>query len=428
MPQNLSTRLKATQEHIGELRDQRASTVRDRDVYAAEIAQQDAIDRDGETYKRAKATSEKVKTQNAEIEAAQEQESNLLLLLASGQPDTRNGGNGPEDLGLDAGVESLKSRPGALLAAMLERRKAGLTMLSDDLRLKPQAAAGTFVSTAQISTLTESDALIDLLAPRSVALASGIAQLRITTTKARVPRFTDLPISEWIPEQGTFPKSSAGIEMVERTPPKVGLVTPLSVEVFEDLTPLTLAMLQTQMLRSVALAYDAGILFGTGANGQPRGVANTTGIGVVTGPLNNFAPFAKAIAMLVGDNAFPGALAINPLDLAALLQLVQFSGASNSNVPLWTEAIQRSADGTFAMRLPYFQVPVWPTPAAPQGTALMYDPATIIAVIRREADIALDPFYGFDTGEVGLRTYIRGDVVTGQPKGAIRITLTPPAP
>jgi hypothetical protein len=39
------------------------------------------------------------------------------------------------------------------------------------------------------------------------------------------------------------------------------------------------------------------------------------------------------------------------------------------------------------------------------------------------ADIAVDPYYGFDTGEVGLRTYLRGDVVVGQSKAAVVITV-----
>src|SRR5438874_13269424 len=91
--------------------------------------------------------------------------------------------------------------------------------------------------------------------------------------------------------------------------------------------------------------------------------------------------------------------------------------------PTTSPAIERPDGGAFSLTLPYFGVPIWPTPAAPQGTALLYDPRTVIAVIRREADIAIDPYYGFDTGEVGLRTYLRGDVVVGQAAGTVKITF-----
>jgi HK97 family phage major capsid protein len=215
--------------------------------------------------------------------------------------------------------------------------------------------------------------------------------------------------------------------MVDVEPPKVGLVTEVSLEVFEDLRPLTLAMLQTQLLRAVALAYDKGILFGSGQGAEPRGVANTTGIGAVTDvPLTSLAAFAEAIADLIAVNAFPGALVMNPLDVGTLLQLTEFTGNAQPNVPLWKDAIQRASDGNYVFTLPYYGIPVRPTPAAPQGTALLYDPGTVIAVIRRDADIAIDPYYSFqETGAVGLRTYLRADVVVGQAAGSVKIQFAP---
>jgi hypothetical protein len=114
---------------------------------------------------------------------------------------------------------------------------------------------------------------------------------------------------------------------------------------------------------------------------------------------------------------------MNPTDLGTLLALTEFTGDTDSNVPLWKAAIQRPQAGAFSLTLPFYGTPLWPTPACPAGSALLYDPRTVIAVVRREADIALDPYYGFDTGEVGLRTYLRGDVVVGQAKAAVLITF-----
>jgi len=58
-----------------------------------------------------------------------------------------------------------------------------------------------------------------------------------------------------------------------------------------------------------------------------------------------------------------------------------------------------------------------------QGEALLYDPAVILAIVRKDADIALDPLYSFDTGEVGLRVYLRATIVVGQGNGAVHITF-----
>lgn len=402
-------------------------------------------------FKAAERANAAYEEKCAELRTLEEARDGVLSMVEGGNA----GGNGPQDGDADADrtalgpvsagalssteqrtVDALVATPGAWLATVLEDRKRDVATLPNDLRVKPRAwapsghpmaAAPAALTTTQVSTIVQTEAMIDLLAPQSVAIASGITVLRIDTTKTRVPRFTDLPVAEWIAERGAFPKSAPGLEMVDVEPPKVGLVSPLSVEVFEDLTPLGLSLVQVQMLRAVALAYDAGILFGDGTGESPLGVANSPGIVEVTAPLAGLRPFSASIAALIGNNAFPGALVMNPLDLGLLFDQTESSGATESNVPLWKTAIRRAADGAFALDLPYFGVPIWPTPAAPRGESLLYDPRSIIAVLRRPADLALDPYYDFDHGEVGLRTYLRGDVVVGQGEAAVHIILGQPA-
>jgi HK97 family phage major capsid protein len=417
----LRDRLKATESVIRDLRTERAGLATEREQTRSALAAVDAAAgalTETVEYKKAKGASDRLAAHDDVLHKAQDEQTAILRLL-SGASDTNVSLAAGDGLQREA-VKAITSRPGALLATVLERRKVDVPTLPDDLRFK---VAPTAITTAQVSTITESEAFIDLLAPRSVALASGIDLLRIDTTKTRLPRFTELPVAAWIAERAAFPQNGPGMELVDMDPNKVGLVTPLSIEVFEDLTPLGLAMIQTQLLRAVGLAFDAGILFGDGTGSTPRGVANTSGVVVVTAPLTGLAPFAESIAALIGNNAVPQAVVMNPLDLGTMLSLTEFSGASNSNVPLWKDAITSAANGTFSLTLPYFGTPIWPSAACPQGTALLYDPSCIIAVVRREADIALDPYWGFGTGEVALRTYLRGDVLVGQAGGVVKITF-----
>jgi hypothetical protein len=58
-----------------------------------------------------------------------------------------------------------------------------------------------------------------------------------------------------------------------------------------------------------------------------------------------------------------------------------------------------------------------------QGEALLFDPRTVIAVVRRQADVAVDPYHSMDNGLVGLRCFVRGTVVVGQATGAVHITF-----
>ncbi|HYH59800.1 MAG TPA: phage major capsid protein [Thermoleophilaceae bacterium] len=325
-------------------------------------------------------------------------------------------------------AEMLTGTPGALLSAILHRRRDQVAQfLPSDLSAQVPALDGVPLDTSHISTEVESQAVIDLLTPLSVAAASGIQIHRIETTKARIPRFTAPPEAAWVPELQPFPKTGPGIERVEVEPPKVGLVMGLSVEVFEDLSPLMLSMIQTSLMRAVALEFDKGILFGSGLGGEPLGVANTPGIAVEEAPLYDLSAFTGAISTLFATNARPAALVMNPTDVGTLLALVEWNGGAGigtgSNVPLWKTNV---TGGPTGLKLPFFEIPVWPTPACPEGTALMYDPTVILTILRRGAELAIDPHYGFDEGEVGLRVYLRGEGVVGQPGGVVALDLAIP--
>jgi hypothetical protein len=100
---------------------------------------------------------------------------------------------------------------------------------------------------------------------------------------------------------------------------------------------LALSVVQLGITRAVALAYDEGILFGSGVAPEPRGVANTPGIIVESGvPLDSLAGFASAIGNLPATNPQPRALVMNPVDLGTLLGVTEGDG---STVPLWKTAI-----------------------------------------------------------------------------------------
>lgn len=437
----LAEELKQVQKKKAEVRQERTAAISERDGYRRKLETGASVDRNSTEYKGALESSRKASALGDELTQLGDRESELLVMMGRGDESSRGrGGNGPED-GNPSGpfgaraeqetADALTGTPGALLATMIERRKANLPegSLAEHLRTSPSAAAALPISTTDVSNEVETLALVDLLAPRTVALASGIPVVYIDGTKTSLPRFTELPVAAWTPEDGEMPESGPGIEMVEVEPKKIGLVTPLTVEVFEDLRPPVLAALQAQMLRSIAIGYDGGILFGSGMAGQPRGVANTTGVGVVQAPLTDLAPFAQAIAALIASHAGVGALAMHPIDIGTLLQLVEFSGATNSNVPLWKNAINPDAQGNISpLLLPFFGVPIWPCPAAPQGMGLLYDPRAIVAVIRRRADIALDPFYNTLRGRVALRSYLRGEVLVAQAAGAVRIEFEEPTP
>jgi HK97 family phage major capsid protein len=404
---DLRSKLKAIESDLAGLRTDRAELVRERDAAKAAFAAVPGYDTASPEFQRAERAVHALSAKDDAIEKAQQAQVGVLRLM--GQAQDAEGGAASGEV-----AARLKAQPAAWLGAVLDRRKATVPTLDDATRMKALTVG------QDVDTVSEGQALIDLLAPQSVAFAAGVQRIVIGTTETRIPRFTDLPDAGWVPELGAFPKSDVGLEMVTVRPDKAGLVTTLSIEAFADLRPEVMAGVQRQVLRAVALTVDAGLLFGDGTGATPRGLAHTSGIGAVSGALDGLGVFAQAAAALLASNARPGALILNPRDYGTLLALTEADG---NRKPLLADGLGYVEGG--GLKLPGLGVPLRLTPAAPQGTALMFDPGVVAGVIRQDADIALDPFYSLDTGEVGLRVNVRADVVVGQAVGAVLIDFTP---
>jgi HK97 family phage major capsid protein len=418
---DLKANLTNVRDEISGLRDQRSDLRRRREKAIQEATGSDGrIDTDSPAYERAASLHEQA--QGVEDDLADRLLSEQKLLDMMGP----TGGRGSTGTSVDPEAAALMAEPGRWLSAVLSRRAGDVPQLSDEVKQRAAMMAGEApesLTTTSYNSAAESTAAINLLAPQSVAMASGIARIDIETTKTRLPRFTQLPEAGWIGEGKPFPKSAPGLKMEEVEPPKVGLVTPISIEVFDDLNPAALQLVEMNVMRATALAYDAGILFGSGTGEEPAGIASTVGVLAQKGKLNGFGVFRKALAELLGKNARPGAMAINPKDFGKLLDLVEFEaaaeGGSTSKVPLIKGP--SLANGFTIDALPGIR---WfLTPAAPEGKAVMYDPSVIAAVVRKQAEIAIDPYFDFENGEVGLRVYLRGDVLVGQVDGVCVLTF-----
>lgn len=128
--------------------------------------------------------------------------------------------------------------------------------------------------------------------------------------------------AEWVPEGGLKPSMSAEIEEVSVTAGKVALTATLTEETLTDL-PQLVAEIRSEIIYKIGVKEEEGILFGTGQNGEVKGVFTDipeftlTGLKVDTP--NYYDALIAAYTQIVSvskQNYAPNLVRVNPIDLA----------------------------------------------------------------------------------------------------------------
>jgi hypothetical protein len=148
------------------------------------------------------------------------------------------------------------------------------------------------------------------------------------------------------------------------------------------------------------------------------GVARTSGI--LTGnrrPAHQIPDFAAAIGDLLATNPRLGAQAINPTDYASLHGRTEDARA---NVPPLKSSL---ACGPLGLNHDPWDIPLHHHRLLARRARFIYDPATIIAIVRRDPAVALDPVMASLKCSSAAHVHMRGTVVVGQPGGAVRLVF-----
>ena len=154
---------------------------------------------------------------------------------------------------------------------------------------------------------------IDVLRNASSVMQAGATMLSGLQGDVKIPRKTAASAAGWISTEGGAASESE---------PTLGQVTmsPKTLGAFTDVTRLMMmqssldieALIRNDLSTAIAQAIDLGALAGSGASGQPTGVANTSGINAPTSFAAANPTFAEVVAMetaVAEDNALMGNLA-----------------------------------------------------------------------------------------------------------------------
>lgn len=124
---------------------------------------------------------------------------------------------------------------------------------------------------------------IEALRNRARVVQLGAFMLTGLVGNISIPKQTGAATAYWVTEGSDLTTSDSAFGEVALSPKTVGAFTPYTRNMLLQSNPSIEALVMNDLINVVALAVDNGALNGSGASGQPTGVANTSGIGGVTG-------------------------------------------------------------------------------------------------------------------------------------------------
>jgi len=137
-----------------------------------------------------------------------------------------------------------------------------------------------------IATDLLAGSFIDMLRKRSIVLSLGATFLTGLQGKVEIPRQSEATTAQWIPENGTVTPTNAKFDKIALNMKTIASKTFMSRNLILQSSINIENFARMELIRSLAEGIDQAALYGTGANNQPTGIANYTGINEVVGGEN----------------------------------------------------------------------------------------------------------------------------------------------
>lgn len=166
--------------------------------------------------------------------------------------------------------------------ALLADPTAHPDYLVRDMSVGTPSTGGYMVGTATAP-------VVDILRPWSVAARAGVTLLPLSSQgfsniSVDIPTVTSPTAGYWLTNETTaITPSDPTLDKITLRAKTGGVLTKFSRQLARQTGDLSDALLQREFLGTLGRLLDVAILSGTGADGQPRGIANTAGIATATG-------------------------------------------------------------------------------------------------------------------------------------------------
>ncbi|MBO0767542.1 MAG: phage major capsid protein [Solirubrobacterales bacterium] len=283
-----------------------------------------------------------------------------------------------------------------------------------EMRSLTEAATATPVTPPELSTM-----LWDKLRDAAVVLASGVPVISTSSKTVHWPRLTADISADFYSELDEITESDPGFDEFEVDPKAIKALVRGSAEAFEDSDPDLLQVIQRNLQTILGLKLDHELIQGNSAKGF-SGLVNQAGINVLDagGSVENYDFLIQAIGVLGGKHVPGPYVALAHPWTATHLALVKEFTSAESNVSL------PRPDGVPDMLLTT-QVPYNAT--AGTSSVIVYAPAHVAVVRRRDVTIEVDRSQEFSSDSILVRGKLRASLFLPYPE-AVCVIQNVPAP
>jgi len=251
-----------------------------------------------------------------------------------------------------------------------------------------------------VETVNGAASFIELLRNRTVVGELGATTLSGLKGNITIPKQTAAGTAYWLSNETTSAtESNQTIGQLAMSPKTVGAYTEYSRQLMLQSAPAIDMLIMNDLARVLAIAVDLAALEGNGSS-APVGIANTSGIGSVTGTSLAYEDILEFQTDVAAANALAANCAYVTTPAVASL-LAQRQKFSNTDTPLWEGGL---IDG----RVSGFRGVA--TNQVTAASMIFGDFAQVIIGEWGTLELAVNPVAGFAAGIVGIRAFQTVDV------------------
>jgi HK97 family phage major capsid protein len=170
------------------------------------------------------------------------------------------------------------------------------------------AAAGGYL----VGTEHRADMFIEALRAMAVAFRAGVRTLPGLVGNVSIPKQTSSATFAWITEGADVTLTDLALGAVTLTPRTISGGVPMTRKLLQQSSPAVEMLVREDLIRGAALAIDDAVFEGSGAAGQPLGIANHGDINTVAVSSDGTPTWAEVVGFesaVAADDALGGSLA-----------------------------------------------------------------------------------------------------------------------